>query len=790
MRITGRVAAGMVLVGLVGVLLSPAAGAVTLSRGGQTEYAIVQGKAPTEAEVFAGQELAAFLRRVTGAEFPLVTEGEMPAGKRGLYVGWTAFAAGKGIDTATLGAEEWVLRTVGEDVILTGGRPRGTLYAVYELLETQVGCRWLSRDAEVVPRRPDLSLPALDVKARPAFETRGVYTAAAAWKPDGPQSERGHLFLLRNKDNSQGNIWSAKYGCGEYFGSPGGCHTFYLYVDPKKWFGTHPEYFSDNGQGQRECGQGAQLCLTHPDVRRIVLEQLRVFIAKDREAYTKRGLIPPRVYDISQEDDSPHQCWCPTCKALAGREGSEAGLVVDFINAIADGIRAEYPDIRLMTFAYVHTETPPKTLRPRDNVIIRLCDLYTLSDPYRPLTHPLNGPRADLVRQWAKIAPHLAFWDYWKMGSPNWNQACPDLIAPVLQADLQFLADHRVDNLFIESEESETDQGFFALSHWLGLKLMQNPRQPVAPLIEAFMRGYFGPAAGPMQRYLEYLSGRVAAEPESLVKIHSYTRWYLDRELFVTSKRLLDEAAKACGEGSPERLRVWREQIVVDNALLNCWSKVAAGGALPFDRAAVIDHYAEMRLAITEGWRSKTIQPKLREALESELALYRNAPVLPEQFRDLPPGSVVDFTWPKFTPYRTEIRPDADAAGGKALRLTDTSPEAHKGKPAFGVYDFTRKVSGPTLSITEVPQDGKYHLYKLGRFRVTPGVKLWGHGSWVMTCDLSPAFAPADGVPEANVWDIYVSAKFAGTAYIAGSAEPNGYWMDRVLLVKPQPGKP
>ena len=41
--------------------------------------------------------------------------------------------------------------------------------------------------------------------------------------------------------------------------------------------------------------------------------------------------------------------------------------------------------------------------------------------------------------------------------------------------------------------------------------------------------------------------------------------------------------------------------------------------------------------------------------------------------------------------------------------------------------------------------------------------------------------------PEANVWEAYISLKVTGPAYMKGSTAPNGVWMDRALLVKPQP---
>ena len=102
-------------------------------------------------------------------------------------------AARQGIDPAALGEEEWIIRTVGQDLVLTGGRPRGTMYAVYEFLERQVGCHWLDRETEIVPSRPTLAVDALDVRAKPWFWIRHVSS------PTGSPADHW-LFLVRNKN--------------------------------------------------------------------------------------------------------------------------------------------------------------------------------------------------------------------------------------------------------------------------------------------------------------------------------------------------------------------------------------------------------------------------------------------------------------------------------------------------------------------------------------------------------------------------------------------------------------
>ena len=77
--------------------------------------------------------------------------------------------------------------------MLAGGRPRGTLYAVYEFLERPIGCHWLDRETEIVPSRPTLAVDALDVRAKPWFWIRHVSS------PTG--SPKDHwLFLVRNRN--------------------------------------------------------------------------------------------------------------------------------------------------------------------------------------------------------------------------------------------------------------------------------------------------------------------------------------------------------------------------------------------------------------------------------------------------------------------------------------------------------------------------------------------------------------------------------------------------------------
>jgi hypothetical protein len=162
------------LIFLVGPASAESRERVTLARAGKSSCVIVQADIATEPEKFAAKELATFLKRVTGAEFPVVAEQSSTDDKANrIYVGWTGFAARHGIDATKLGEEEWVIRTVGDDLVLAGGRPRGTMYAVYEFLEDHVGCHWLDRKIRGNPVKADIG-------SRPARHSGQAAFLAAA----------------------------------------------------------------------------------------------------------------------------------------------------------------------------------------------------------------------------------------------------------------------------------------------------------------------------------------------------------------------------------------------------------------------------------------------------------------------------------------------------------------------------------------------------------------------------------------------------------------------------------
>ena len=101
---------------------------------------------------------------------------------------------------------------------------------------------------------------------------------------------------------------------------------------------------------------------------------------------------------------------------------------------IAEDIEHDFPKVRIDTLAYQYTRKPPKTLRPRRNVIVRLCSIECcFAHPLETCSSPENARfRADITA-WQPVAPTLYVWDYtpnfahYQQPFPNFDALQPNV---------------------------------------------------------------------------------------------------------------------------------------------------------------------------------------------------------------------------------------------------------------------------------------------------------------------------------------------------------------------------
>ena len=583
--------------------------AMTLAHEGRTSVSVVLSDIATPAERTAAAELVSYLERVTSARFPLVPESRARDGGPAIWVGPTARTRSMGIDAGALGPEQWVIRTVGDDLVLVGGRPRGTLYAVYRFLEDHVGVRWWTPFEEHVPVRPSIEVQA-DAAGQPAFSYRDIHGVP------GPA-----VFHARNRANGHYSFLTAAHGGNEGYGPPSMAHTFSHYVPPKEYFAVHPEFFSER-DGER-VGKRTQLCLTNDALIELVAAKLDAYIEQARVEAEARGERPPRLFNVSQ-NDWRRPCTCEACSELDAREGSPSGSLAHFVNRLADSIAAKHPDVLLDTLAYAYTLRPPREVHLRDNVVVRLADLQ-YRDFSEPVTHRANREVRRAVEGWSRATSHLRIWGYTvTFGRRANNLPLPNL--EVIAADFRYYLAQGVEGLFIQHYHPVLAD-MRELKQWIVFKLAEDPTRDLDVLITEFTDGFYGPAGETIREYL-HLLGRQARRKRSPIRFPTdYEQYRYLTPAFLRQAQSLFDRAERKAANEPALLRRLRHaRLSLDRATLLRWDDALASPARqsdagdPIDPGAVAERYRDtayeqIEIRIRPGRRDE-----LRDKVDREIA--------------------------------------------------------------------------------------------------------------------------------------------------------------------------
>ena len=523
LKLVAIMAIATCVVSLAAAAATAAPGKCAIVIGGRTvsakTHVIVTPAEPTPQETHVAKDLRAHVEKLTGQALAIVGDGR--AGKRApMVVGRctkTLAALGVKVNFASLGLEGIVIRTKGTALVLAGNR-RGVLYAVYTFLEDYCSVRWLTPDCTVMPKTGVLKVTDLNVRYVPPLEYRAT---------DYP-CHRDADFAVRNKYNgTQTRLDEPRGGKIAYSHF---VHTFNSILNPRDHFAKHPEYFSMI-KGKRTAGR-TQLCLTNPDVIAIARKTVRQWI---------KAAPGATIFSVSQNDWHAY-CQCPPCSKLAATEGSQAGPMIHFVNAIADDIAKDHPDKLISTLAYQYTRKPPKHVKPRPNVTVRLCSIECC------FSHPLatcayNRSFTDDLKGWSKVCKHLSVWDY-VIDYHHSVMPFPNLRS--LQPNIRFFVDNGVTSVYEEAAYFTPGTELAELRTWIMAKTLWKPDYDTDKAVNEFLEGYYGPAAKPIRKYIDLMHEQVAEHADWHMTIWSKpTKPWLNDKAVAQSVKLFDQAETA-----------------------------------------------------------------------------------------------------------------------------------------------------------------------------------------------------------------------------------------------------
>lgn len=461
----------------------------------------------TDVEETAAMELKHYLQEITGTAPGIRVEGGNV--NAAIYIGATDYAEAHGVtfedgaftDNNGLG-EGWVIKQMENSLVLNGGARRGVLYAVYHLLEDQLGVRWWNYWEEYVPSMEDAVLPyGFEDNGEPVFGYREVYN-------DGYVKD---LFTVRNRGNGANAKIPESFGGQETFGLPYHVHTMGRYFPPfykepaseseayfidgmnpnqESYFLTHPEWFAYSASKEERFSSG-QLCLSNQELIEELTRKVLQSIELSYAQADQKGIPRPRYFDISNNDGAG-ECECDVCTGRRETYGDSGHLLLAY-NQVANAVAEKYPEIIMETLAYVsYLEAPKGGIIPADNMLIRLAE--SKMDVFQGLDHPHNADALRRMHDWAAICEdnQLMYWDYGL--TYNYHGVEPNMFRYF--SFMQELDKNNGWGFFVELERCN-DVDFWDMKNWMMVKLMEDPWQDEETLMMDFLNGYYGAAAGP-----------------------------------------------------------------------------------------------------------------------------------------------------------------------------------------------------------------------------------------------------------------------------------------------------
>ena len=512
-------------------------------------WRIIVADDATPSEQYAVEEFQKLFNKATQSALPL-SPVDVNGGKISIEA------------SSTLGDEDIQITVESGQVQISGGRPRGVLYAVYQFLEELVGIRFLTAKHTYIPDASALKIPCGNYTYSPPFSFRWSYYRENSEVPEFAAKRK--VNTVTDAENLGGKTQQQLIN-----------HSFHALVPYGTYGESHPEYYAlvDGKRDTNTHGGGPQLCVTNPEV-------IEVAAASAIQQLTER----PEATNISvSQADTAAYCRCETCETLNAAEDSPMGSQLTFVNAVAERIEKAHPHVKVGTLAYWYTRKPTKTVKPRHNVQIQLCSIECCT------LHAIDNPDCEQnqafcqdTNAWGKICDDIWIWNY------NTNFRSYDLPFPNLRSiapNVRYFLQNNAKGVFMQANGNGLTGEFSDLRNYLISHLIWDPHLDVDALLNEFVNLHYGAAAPPISASITFLHDNVEARGLHPRCFPTPEDVGLDAE---SSQIIFDyfQQALALAENPEIRGRVEKASIATYKAML-----VAGDDTEPQKRQALIDEY-------------------------------------------------------------------------------------------------------------------------------------------------------------------------------------------------------
>lgn len=508
-------------------ITTPAKAEVCLVENDEARAVVVTADTPTKTAAYAAQELVRHVRKSTGVDLEVVRESQVPSDVHTrLYVGETKAAAGQGIDSAQLGREAYVLRSVDDDLFIVGreeeGDPLsrhnpwvGTLWGVYDLLHNELDVRWLwpGELGTHVPKSNTVKLSSIDrigglqLKFRELAWSRIRRIVEGQRKLDSRDVRLGFSREVVRDYGEALRVFLRRHGMGGMDAKPPTGHRFHNWW--KRYGQEHPEWFALRKDGTRghpdPDATGVPMCVSNDELQNFIVDQW------DGERVIMLGPV-----------DSPGRCTCDRCRAWDGQQPETAPWFAKMVYETDPRAQDLFPGATSDRYARFWKAVRRKAAERDPQVTVSGSYIYENEFP-APTTDIQLGPNfyAEFV-QWQD--PHLRWfpmpdeafqwikeqWLGWRetgirMGyRPNYlhdGYVMPHFDTRQSGRFFKFAYQHGMQGARFDSLTGQW--ATHGLRLYMHLRLMRQPEMTVGRIRQEYFAA-FGPAAEEVEQYWDY----------------------------------------------------------------------------------------------------------------------------------------------------------------------------------------------------------------------------------------------------------------------------------------------
>ncbi|MCO5230879.1 MAG: DUF4838 domain-containing protein [Chitinophagales bacterium] len=261
-------------------------------------------------------------------------------------------------------------------------------------------------------------------------------------------------------------------------------HDWQSFITNKKSeFSEHPEYLAEKDGKRLGYGKTSKLCVSNPNVQKLYIQYTKEKIKKNPNL---------KIYSVEPSDGGGF-CTCKACTKI----GSISNQVFFMANAVAKGIKTEYPDKQVGVLAYnEHSEVPSFKIENNVKVIIVPNGFQTI------YTH------LGSITSWSQKHTNIGIYEYF--GIPQWTGDLPRIPVKSILEKLDFIKKAGGNMIIYEAGTNINAAILASLFNFI----IMNPSLTWDEVYEKFLDDCFANSKVPINRMLSrwYSYGKLGAQ--------------------------------------------------------------------------------------------------------------------------------------------------------------------------------------------------------------------------------------------------------------------------------------